>query len=66
MQNHIQYPNNFNFPQPLNSTNQAKFPAQGHLKGFDKTLPNMNVKHYASNPNLSLDVNGMKTSAVTN
>lgn len=66
MQNHLQYSNNFNPQQPPNTLNQPKFSSPTHLKGFDKTLPTMNLKHYSSNPNLSLDVNGMKTSGIMN
>lgn len=66
MQNQLQYPNNFNTQSSQNPLNQQKYNSPTHLKGFDKTLPNMNVKHYASNPNLSLEVNGMKSSGMMN
>jgi hypothetical protein len=66
MQNQLQYPNNFNPQQPPNTLNQQKYNSPTHLKSFDKTLPSMNVKHYSSNPNLSLEVNGMKSSGIIN
>jgi len=66
MQNQLQYPSNFSSQQPQNPLTQQKFNSPSHLKSFDKTLPNMNVKHYASNPNLSLEVNGLKTSGIIN
>lgn len=64
MQNQLQYPHHFNQPPPSNPLNQPKFNSPTHLKGFDKTLPNMNIKHYVSNPNLSLEVNAMKSSGI--
>lgn len=64
MQNQLQYPNNFNPQQHPHSPQQQKFNSPTYLKSFDKTLPTMNIKHYVSNPNLSLEVNGMKTSAI--
>ena len=66
MHNQIQYSNSFNLQQPSNPLNQVKFTSPTHAKAFDKTLPTMNLKHYSSNPNLSLEVNGMKTSGIMN
>lgn len=64
MQNQLQYPNNFNPQQLSNQLNQQKFNSPTHIKTFDKTLPTMNIKHYSSNPNISLEVNAMKGSAI--
>jgi len=66
MQNQLTYSNQVTPPQPPNSLNPSKFTSPTHPKSFDKTLPTMNLKHYSSNPNLSLDVNGMKTSGIMN
>lgn len=66
MQNQLQYPNNFTPQQPNNPLYQQKFNSPTHLKTFDKTLPTMNIKHYASNPNLSLEANGIKSSRIMN
>jgi hypothetical protein len=37
-----------------------KFTHQNHPKTFDKTLPANTIKHYSSNPNLSLEINHPK------
>lgn len=54
MQNQLQYPSNFSNQLPSNPNNNLKFNSPTQLKSFDKTLPTTSVKHYASNPNLSL------------
>lgn len=64
MQNHLQYPQPFpsqGQPSPLQ---HQKFNSPTHPKGFDKTLPSPTIKHYASNPNLSLDFNPTKMSGI--
>jgi hypothetical protein len=62
MQNQLQYPSSFP-SQPANGgPYQSKLGAANNPKGQDRTLPAPNIKHYASNPNLSLDMNPMKTS----
>lgn len=56
MQNQMQYPSNYaNGPSP--ALGSPKFNPQNYGKGFDKTLPTNPVKHYSSNPNLSLEMN---------
>lgn len=66
MQNQLQYSANFSSQHPSNPLNSPKLTSPTNQKGFDKTLPTMNIKHYSSNPNLSLDANGMKTSGIMN
>ena len=66
MQNQVQYSNNYNSQQLQNNLGQQKFNSPTHLKTLDKTLPSMNVKHYSSNPNISLEVNSMKSSGIMN
>lgn len=56
MQNQLQYQSSFQ----SNSTRTIGSPVFGspnNPRGFDKTLPTNNIKHYASNPNLSMEVN---------
>lgn len=65
MQNHLQYPQSFAGQGPTSPVQHQKFNSPTHLKGFDKTLPSPTIKHYASNPNLSLDFNPPKMSATT-
>ena len=64
MQNQLQYPQSF----PTNSSNsqsyQHKFGSPTHFKTQDRTLPSSSIKHYASNPNLSLELNNLKTSQI--
>lgn len=53
MQNQMQYPSNYpNGPSPV--LGSPKFGAQNYGKAFDKTLPSNPIKHYTSNPNLSM------------
>lgn len=53
MHNQIQYqPLYSNSPSPV--IGSPKFNAQNYSKVFDKTLPTNPIKHYSSNPNLSL------------
>ena len=61
MQNQMQYPN-YNLQPSNNPIHPQKFNSPTHLKTFDTTLPTMHAKHYASNPNLSLELNGIKSS----
>jgi hypothetical protein len=63
MQNQMQYTNNYNLHLLNNTLHQQKFNSPTHLKTFDTTLPTTHVKNYASNPNLSLELNGIKSSA---
>lgn len=65
MQNTAQYSNNYNQATSSTPLNTQKFTSPTHLKGFDKTLPTLNIKHYASNPNLSFEAIPMKGSAIT-
>ena len=56
MQNHAAYSSNLpNFPSP--SLGSPKFNSQAYSKPFDKTLPISPLKHYSSNPNISLEIN---------
>jgi hypothetical protein len=54
MQNHMQFHNYPNGPTPV--IGSPKFAAQNYSKAFDKTLPSNPIKHYSSNPNLSLEI----------
>lgn len=56
MQNQLQYSANFTH-MPSAQMGSPKFATQQHIKTFDKSLPTSGVKHYASNPNLSLEFN---------
>jgi len=59
MQNQLPYSSSFQ----SNSTKTIGSPAfgnQNNSKGFDKTLPVNNIKHYTSNPNLYMEVNYSK------
>jgi len=62
MQNQMQYTNSSYLQPPNNLLHQQKFNSPTHLKTFDTSLPTMHAKHYASNPNLSLELNGIKSS----
>jgi|688.fasta_scaffold50732_2 hypothetical protein len=56
MNNHIQYSQNMaGSGQPMMGS--PRFAGQNYQKGFDKTLPSNTIKHYSSNPNLSLEIN---------
>lgn len=65
MQNQLQYPQSFPTQAPNSPLLGQKYGSPGHLKSQDRTLPPPNIKHYASNPNISLDINNMKTSQFT-
>jgi|JI9StandDraft_1071089.scaffolds.fasta_scaffold16025_9 hypothetical protein len=65
MQNHLQNPSSFPTQGQPVSGQHSKLNSAAHSKGFDKTLPSNHIKHYTSNPNLSLDFNHAKTSAMT-
>ena len=65
MQNQLQYPQSFPTQAPNSPLLNQKYGTSGYPKGQDKTLPPPNIKHYASNPNLSLDINNLKTSQFT-
>jgi hypothetical protein len=65
MQNTAQYSNNYNQAPSSTPLNTQKVTSPTHFKGFDKTLPTLNIKHYASNSNLSFEVIPMKGSAIT-
>lgn len=55
MHNQIPYSsNNANSALPL--VGSPKFNNQNYMKPFDKTLPTNSLKHYSSNPNLSLEI----------
>lgn len=56
MQNQMQYPSNYPNGSTANMTS-PKFNVPNYAKGFDKTLPTNSIKHYSSNPNLSLEMN---------
>lgn len=54
MQNQMQFPNGFsNNPSPI--LGSPKFNTQNYNKTFEKVPPNP-LKHYSSNPNLSLEM----------
>lgn len=55
MQNHLQYPQSVAGQGPNSLPSHQKYISPNHTKGFDKTMPVPNPKHYASNPNLSLE-----------
>ena len=65
MQNQLQYPQSFPTQAPNSPLLNQKYGTQGHIKGQDKTLPPPNIKHYASNPNISLDMINPKASQFT-
>ena len=65
MQNQLQYQQSFPTQAPNSPLLGPKYGTSGHPKGQDRTLPLPNIKHYASNPNLSLDINNMKNSQIT-
>lgn len=60
MQNQLQYPSNFSSQPPSNQAINLKFNSPSQLKSFDKSLPAASIKHYSSNPNLSLEMNNQK------
>lgn len=64
MQNQLQYPNNNHNPNK-NGFPQHKYNSPTHFKTQDKTLPTNHIKHFSSNPNLSLDINTLKNSQFT-
>ena len=63
MQNHLQYPQPYANQGPNSMPSHQKFTSPTHSKVFDKTMPVSNAKHYASNPNISLDFNNPKASS---
>ena len=62
MQNQLQYPQSFASGNNYNGGQFQKIGSPTHFKTQDKTLPAYNLKHYSSNPNLSLELGNMKTS----
>ena len=54
MQNQLQYPQQFPTQNGANGGQFQKIGSPTHFKTQDRTLPTANIKHYASNPNLSL------------
>jgi|LakMenEpi03Aug12_release.lakeMendotaPanAssembly.Ray.scaffolds.fasta_scaffold1496554_2 hypothetical protein len=64
MHNQMTYIHHYNSNTSINPLNSSKLTSPTHLKTFDKTLSSPNIKHYASNPNLSLEVNAIKTSGM--
>ena len=56
MQNQIHY-GNYNSNNAQNGMGSPKYSSQNFIKTFDKTLqlPSNTLKHYSSNPNLSLE-----------
>lgn len=64
MHHPITHTHNYNPNTPTNHLNQPKMNSPTQFKTFDKTLPSPNIKHYASNPNLSLELNSMKSSGI--
>ncbi len=55
MHNQMNFPNNL--PNSLSSgLGSPKFASNNYPKAFDKTLPTNTLKHYSSNPNLSLEI----------
>ena len=65
MQNQFQYPQSFPSQSNNNNTPFQKIGSPTHFKTQDRTLPSPNLKHYSSNPNLSLEIGNMKTSQTT-
>lgn len=65
MQNNLQYPPSFPTQPQSNTPLSSKFMQPHHSKAFDKTLPSNHIKHYVSNPNISLDFNNLKSSQMT-
>lgn len=65
MQNQVHNAPSFPTQQPNNPGSYPKYGTPAPFKVQDRTLPIQNVKHYASNPNLSLDINNLKTSQFT-
>ena len=61
MQNQIHYAN-FNNNNGQMGMGSPKFPSMNYIKTFDKTLPppNNTLKHYSSNPNISLEYSNHK------
>jgi hypothetical protein len=51
----MQYPSNY-ATGPSAGLGSPKFGGQNYGKGFDKTLPSNPIKHYSSNPNLSMEI----------
>ena len=62
MKNQLQYPQSFQSTTNNNATSFAKIGSPTHFKTQDRTLPSNNIKHYSSNPNLSLELNNLKSS----
>lgn len=56
MQNQLSFSSNLGTAQS-SGLGSPKFNTQNYSKPFDKTLPNNPLKHYSSNPNLSLELN---------
>ena len=65
MQNQLQYPQSFPSQSNNNGTAFQKLGSPTHFKTQDRTLPSPNIKHYSSNPNLSLELGNIKTSQTT-
>ena len=65
MQNQLQYPQSFPTQNANSNFSHQKMGSPTHFKMQDRTLPSQNLKHYSSNPNLSLDINAMKSSQFT-
>jgi hypothetical protein len=58
MQNHLQYSANLGTGTP--NMGSPKINSQHYIKSFEKTLPTNPIKHYSSNPNISLESNPPK------
>lgn len=65
MQNQLQYPPSFSSHHNNNAPPLPKASSPNYFKTQDRTLPTPSLKHYGSNPNLSLEINAMKTSQTT-
>ena len=65
MQNQLHYSSSLSNQGSSNGPQLMKASSPTHFKTQDRTLPTPTLKHYGSNPNLSLEVNAMKTSQVT-
>lgn len=58
MQNQLQH--SISLGSAIPQVGSPKFATHNYIKTFDKTLPTNSIKHYSSNPNLSLETNHSK------
>ena len=65
MQNQLQYPPSFPSQNNHKIQQQPKYSSPNHFKTQDRSLPIPNLKHYGSNPNITPDLNALKSSQMT-